>query len=250
MTGSGHGSAAGHPAGRSLTTGALSRHARQRRPHRGRQAGTSRVRSTGRRELPPVRPVRLSPSDGRWSCDSSVPVEFQHLHGGVDDHGIRYLPQDRRPDVDGEATQAKHEKWIEIYSFSWGASNPTTVGSGRGLSAGKVSVSSFNIMKKTEASSATLFAACCAGQHFATAMVECARPPARRRAADVPQVRLHGRDGRVDPVVRLPGGDDTPTESVSLAFAKVAITYSKQDTAAGAMAPAGNASWDLTKVTK
>ncbi|MGZ3487250.1 MAG: type VI secretion system tube protein Hcp [Isosphaeraceae bacterium] len=24
--------------------------------------------------------------------------------------------------VDGEATQAKHEKWIEIYSFSWGAS--------------------------------------------------------------------------------------------------------------------------------
>ena len=33
--------------------------------------------------------------------------------------------------VDGEATQANHEKWIEIYSFSWGASNPTTVGSGR-----------------------------------------------------------------------------------------------------------------------
>ena len=46
------------------------------------------------------------------------------------------------------------------------------------------------------------------------------------------------------------GGDDTPTESVSLAFAKVAIEYSKQDTATGAMSPAGNASWDLTKVTK
>ena len=38
--------------------------------------------------------------------------------------------------VDGEATQAKHEKWIEIYSFSWGASNPTTVGSGSGGLAG------------------------------------------------------------------------------------------------------------------
>jgi len=74
--------------------------------------------------------------------------------------------------VDGEATQAKHEKWIEIYSFSWGASNPTTIGPGSGgLSAGRVSVSSFNIMKKTEASSAKLFAACCAGQHFPTATV-------------------------------------------------------------------------------
>jgi type VI secretion system secreted protein Hcp len=46
------------------------------------------------------------------------------------------------------------------------------------------------------------------------------------------------------------GGDDTPTESVSFAFGKVAITYSKQDDASGAMSPAGNASWDLTKVSK
>ena len=44
------------------------------------------------------------------------------------------------------------------------------------------------------------------------------------------------------------GGDDTPTESLSLAFAKVAIYYSKQDEATGAMSAAGNASWDLTKV--
>ena len=75
--------------------------------------------------------------------------------------------------VDGEATQAKHDKWIEIYSFSWGASNPTTVGAGGGgISAGKVSVSSFNVMKKTEASSAKLFASCCNGTHFADATVE------------------------------------------------------------------------------
>src|SRR5271157_2185081 len=62
--------------------------------------------------------------------------------------------------------------WIAIYSFSWGASNPTTVSSGStGLSAGKVSVSSFNVMKKTENSSCDLFQACCNGQHYATAQV-------------------------------------------------------------------------------
>src|ERR1700740_2803899 len=61
---------------------------------------------------------------------------------------------------------------FEIFSFSWGASNPTTVGTtGAGLSAGKGSVSRFHVMKKTAKSSATLFTACCHGQHYKTAQV-------------------------------------------------------------------------------
>jgi type VI secretion system secreted protein Hcp len=39
--------------------------------------------------------------------------------------------------LDGESTRAGFEKQIEIYSFSFGASNPTTVGSGTsGMAAG------------------------------------------------------------------------------------------------------------------
>ena len=151
--------------------------------------------------------------------------------------------------VDGEATQAKHEKWIEIYSFSWGASNPTTVSSGTsGLAGGKVSVSSFNIMKKTETSSAKLFAACCAGQHFPKATVEMSKATG---TSGEQQVFL--KSVFTDVMIEWSGssgGDDTPTESVSMAFAKVAITYSKQDEATGAMSSAGDASWDLTKVSK
>src|SRR5271166_2901290 len=154
--------------------------------------------------------------------------------------------------VDGEATQAKHEKWIEIYSFSWGASNPTTVGSGTsGLSSGKVSVSSFNIMKKTETSSAPLFAACCAGQHYATATVEMSKATGTSGQQQV-FLKYEFTDVMVESIQwsGSSGGDDTPTESVSFAFAKVAVTYSKQDEATGSMSPAGNASWDLTKVSK
>ena len=69
------------------------------------------------------------------------------------------------PPVAGEATQANYAGQIEIYSFSFGASNPTTVSSGQaGLSAGKVSISSFNVMKKADKSSPPLFAACSAGR--------------------------------------------------------------------------------------
>jgi type VI secretion system secreted protein Hcp len=154
--------------------------------------------------------------------------------------------------VDGEATQAKHAKWIEIYSFSWGASNPTTVGSGTaGLAAGKVSVSSFNVMKKTESSSAKLFAACCAGQHFKTATVEMSKATGTSGEQAV-FLKYVFTDVMVESVQwsGSSGGDDTPTESVSLAFAKVAINYSKQNEETGAMSPAGDASWDLTKVSK
>ncbi len=151
----------------------------------------------------------------------------------------------------GEATATGMEGKIEIYSFSFGASNPTTVGSGStGLSAGKVSVSSFNVMKKTEKSSCALFSACCTGKHFATATVTLRK--ATGESGQKPFLTYAFTDVMVESVQwsGSSGGDDTPTESVSFAFAKVEVTYYTQDEKSGAMTKAGTASWDLTKVSK
>jgi type VI secretion system secreted protein Hcp len=46
------------------------------------------------------------------------------------------------------------------------------------------------------------------------------------------------------------GGDDTPTESVSLAFAKVEVEYQQQDSKGGTVGKPVKAGWDLTKVDK
>jgi type VI secretion system secreted protein Hcp len=140
--------------------------------------------------------------------------------------------------------------WIAIYSFSWGASNPTTVSSGStGLSAGKVSVSSFNIMKKTENSSCDLFQACCNGQHYPTAQVVM-RKAAGAAGKQAVFLQYDFTDIMVESIQwsGSSGGDDTPTESVGFAFAKVKISYSKQDEGTGAATPANNASWDSTAV--
>jgi len=156
------------------------------------------------------------------------------------------------PNVEGESTAKDMENQIEIYSFSWGASNPTTVGSGStGISAGKVSISSFNIMKKTEKSSAPLFAACCAGQHYKTATVTM-RKATGTDGAQQCFLKYTFTDVMVESIQwsGSSGGDDTPTESVSLAFGKCKIDYSMQDTDSGQMKSAGSASWDLTKVSK
>ncbi|MBV9879081.1 MAG: type VI secretion system tube protein Hcp [Gemmatirosa sp.] len=153
--------------------------------------------------------------------------------------------------VEGESTATGFEKKIEIYSFSWGASNPVTVGSGSGgMSSGKVSISSFNIMKKTDKSSTTLFQACATGHHFDTATVTMRKATGNAGGQKaflvykftevmVESIQWSGSSG----------GDDTPTESVSLAFGKVEVEYFGQDPK-GAVKPLGQAAWDLTKVTK
>ena len=59
--------------------------------------------------------------------------------------------------VTGESQKEGHTGQIELMSFSWGASNPTTVAVGTGLAAGKVSLSDFSVMKVTDKASPTLF---------------------------------------------------------------------------------------------
>jgi type VI secretion system secreted protein Hcp len=152
------------------------------------------------------------------------------------------------PPVVGESTQANFIGWIEIYSFSWGASNPTTVSSGQaGLSAGKVSISSFNLMKKADKSSVPLFAACTTGQHYGGAVVNLLKATGTSGMQQIFWTYTF-TDVMVESIQwsGSSGGDDTPTESVSLAFGKVQIDYFMQDTATGAMTNSGTASWSLT----
>jgi type VI secretion system secreted protein Hcp len=148
--------------------------------------------------------------------------------------------------IKGEATADKFKDAIDIYSFSWGASNPISH-QGPGLGAGKVSISSFNIMKKTDSSSTSLFQACCNGTHIKKGSLHM-----RKAGGEQVEFLKYEFEGMMVESVQWSGssgGDDTPTESVSLAFSKVSITYTAQDKEGKAGTPVV-ASWDLMKVTK
>ena len=156
-----------------------------------------------------------------------------------------------KPEIKGETTDATIGTAMtglntpfEIYSFSWGASNPVTIGSGTtGTGGGKVSISSFNIMKKSDSASPVLFTACASGSHQAAASV------VMRKAGgtQVAFLRYDFTEVFVESIQwsGSSGGDDTPTESVSFAFKSVTIHYfpQKVDGTQGTMIPA---SWDVT----
>lgn len=153
--------------------------------------------------------------------------------------------------VQGESTAKDLPNIIEIYSFSWGASNPSSVGGGKtGLSAGRVSVSTFNFMKKTDKASALLFMHCCQGGHLEKATVTMRK--AGGAAGQKPFLVYKFTDVMIDSVQwsGSSGGDDTPTESVSIAFGKVEIEYTMTGKDGKLTEKGPGATWDLTTVSK
>ena len=59
--------------------------------------------------------------------------------------------------IDGESTDKKHKNWIEILSYSHGMSQPSSIASGTGgLTAERVSMSDFSVMKVLDKASPTL----------------------------------------------------------------------------------------------
>ena len=134
--------------------------------------------------------------------------------------------------------------WMEIGSFAWGASNPATIGPS-GLTAAKVSVSSFSVTKRSEDASVPLFSACCTGQHFPGASVVMRQAVAAGDPATFLQYDF--RDVLVESIEwsGSPGGDSAPAETISFAFARVAIDHTNLD-ARGRPTGGSVATWDLT----
>ena len=149
------------------------------------------------------------------------------------------------PPAEGETQDDAYKKHsaFELYSFSLGASNPTSIGSAAsGAGAGKVSISSFNIMKKTDSASPSMFINCCKGKHFDKAHV------VLRKAGGVAleYLKYDFEEVFVESIQwsGSSGGDDMPSESVSFAFGKISIEYRPQ-AAKGTEVKMIPADWDI-----
>jgi type VI secretion system secreted protein Hcp len=147
--------------------------------------------------------------------------------------------------IQGESQKQGHTQEIDIMSFSWGSSNPSSVGTGGGSSTGKVSVSDFSIMKPTDSSSPLLFQKCCDGTTIATGLVTLRKAGGQSPIeylkynftnVYVTSVQWSGSGG---------GGDDTPMESVSFTFETCTVDYTPQNDD-GSPGGAVHGGWDVS----
>lgn len=114
--------------------------------------------------------------------------------------------------------------FIDILSFSWGASNTTTYGagaSGKEAKAGRADFTDLTIMKVLDATSPLLMNHCASGDILKKVYLLYDKPVGDKQSD---YFRIYLEDALVTSV-QLSGSSENPTESVSFAFQKVEIAY-------------------------
>jgi type VI secretion system secreted protein Hcp len=146
--------------------------------------------------------------------------------------------------IPGESKDSKHKDEIEVFSFSWGESNPAILSAGgTGASSGKVSMQDFHFVAATQKSSPALFLACATGEHIKEATLTLRKSGGEQveylkyKLTDL-LVSSFGIGGAQD------AGPSVPTESFSLNFAKIEVEYAQQN-ADGSLSTPVKAGYDL-----
>ncbi len=149
--------------------------------------------------------------------------------------------------VEGESQVKGFQNKIDIFSFSLGASNPSSVATGAGSGAGKVSISSMSVTKVVDKATAKLFLACCQGKHYSKGKLT-----VREAGGDTPveYLVLDFTQLFVDSISwGGASGGEKPSESLSFSFESIKMTYQEQQSA-GSGQKAGEAGWNLKQNTK
>ena len=146
--------------------------------------------------------------------------------------------------IKGESAASKHKEEIELLSWSWGASNPTTI-VGAGMSAGKVSMSDLSFTKHVDKSSPKLLELLVTGKHVDDATLYCSKQTGGKTPDDFLTIKL--KEVYVSSFsAGGSSGEDVGTESFSLTYGSINYDYKIQDKT-GTLSSAGNIEFDLRK---
>jgi type VI secretion system secreted protein Hcp len=144
-------------------------------------------------------------------------------------------------DIKGESFDDKHKDEIDVLSYSWGVTQAGTIVGGGGGGEGKAQFSDFNFTTNVSKASPMLFLACASGQHIKDATISVRKAGGKTedylilKMTDV-MISSYQASGS--------STQDRPTESVSMAYAKIEFTYKPQN-ANGTLGAGITTGWDL-----
>ncbi len=123
--------------------------------------------------------------------------------------------------VEGESVDSKHKGEIDVESFSWGLTNPS---SATGQGAGKVSMQDFHFVMRQNAASPKLILACATGEHIKKAVLTV------RKAGKEQQeyLKVTMQDCLVSSYQTGGTGEEVPSDQVALNFGQIDYSYSPQ----------------------
>ncbi len=150
------------------------------------------------------------------------------------------------PKVEGESTDSKHKGEIEVETFGYSISNPSSALLGGGAGSGKSSPGEMVFTKKFDKSSPRLAQAVAQGDHFKTAILTVRKSGGTQQeyfTVTLNDVFVSSYSGSG------PGNGGLPMESFSLNYAKMVQEY-KEQKADGTLGGSVKLGYDWAKQVK
>lgn len=148
--------------------------------------------------------------------------------------------------ADGESQDDAHKDWMQLESYSFGATNSGTAAVGTGMGHGKVAMGDFTFTPKGDTSTPILFLKTCAGDHIPEAILELQKTGGTKMVylkvtftdLVLSSCQLSGHEGA-----------DVPNTGVSFNFSKIKMESTAQ-TSTGAKGKTVTAGWDVKEGKK
>jgi type VI secretion system secreted protein Hcp len=145
--------------------------------------------------------------------------------------------------VEGESSDDKHQKWMELLSLSLGVAHQGGgAQSSQGSLAGghRADFHDISFSKHLDGASTTLMLGCAGGQHFPSALIQ------QHRAGETKELFIEVK--LTDVMIssyQLGSHGDLPMEQLSLNFGKFEMKYMPTKVAGGKAAGVKSMGWDL-----
>ena len=127
--------------------------------------------------------------------------------------------------IPGESADDKHKNEITVMSFSWGASQTTSVSGSGGSGAGKASLADLSIMKNYDVASGPLYKSLLLGTHIKSGVLT-----AVKSGTDGGGSFMTITLGELFVTsIQISGSSEVPMESVSFSYNTISTEYAQQD---------------------
>jgi type VI secretion system secreted protein Hcp len=126
--------------------------------------------------------------------------------------------------IQGESADEAHKNEIQITSFSWGATQTSSVAGTGGSGAGKADLSDFSIMTYFDKATPKFFKSIITGTHIATGTVSAIKSGGNGK----PYLKLDFKELFVSSM-QISASGEIPSVSLSFTYNEIKIDYSVQD---------------------
>ena len=144
--------------------------------------------------------------------------------------------------IEGESTDARHAKEIDVAAWSLGVTNSGSTHSGGGGGAGRATFTDLAVTKLLDKASPALMLAVATGRHVRSGRLTVSSVGGPR---PLEYLVVDLEDVRVTSCLLADAADpERPTENVALAYGKIHVAYTQQSPTGGP-GPVSELTWDL-----